>query len=215
MVALRFLFFTRKACKDYIKKFGEVKVGQAVKTTAGNLRFKAVIHTVGPSWTGGNSNEPNLLKSAIISALKIAEAEKVSSIAFPAISAGIFNYPIEECAKILIASAFEFFALKPQLQKIRFVDKDPKIVNIIVEVMKHFGTPVVKESVDKNAKRSLFDILLSKKPATFTPKQQWYWQDDDESYVPYDPDQNYQIDLAYSQYVEVYVFLNPQEIENG
>ncbi|MEW6043850.1 MAG: macro domain-containing protein [Thermoproteota archaeon] len=87
-------------------KIGYVPVGSAVMTTAGNLRCKAVIHTVGPRM--GEGNEDDKLKRSIISVLKLATQQGFATISIPAISSGIFGFPKDRCAKILIGQSKRF-----------------------------------------------------------------------------------------------------------
>ncbi len=71
-------------------------------TTAGNVKAKKVIHTVGPIWHGGSRNEAVLLESAYQECLKVATEHKLASISFPSISTGAYGYPIAEAARIAI-----------------------------------------------------------------------------------------------------------------
>lgn len=89
-------------CKKIRNKQGGCKVGQAVYTTAGKLKAKYVIHTVGPRWNNGISNEQEKLADCYHNSMKIAEDLKLKSIAFPNISTGIYKYPKLEAAKIAI-----------------------------------------------------------------------------------------------------------------
>ncbi len=73
--------------------------GNAVITTAGMLPSKQVIHTVGPVWSDGKHGEPELLAKAYRSSLELAEENGVETLAFPAISTGIYGYPKEEAAR--------------------------------------------------------------------------------------------------------------------
>jgi len=86
-------------------QIGSIEVGQAVITTAGDLKAKHVIHAVGPMM--GEGNEDEKLKNATLNSLKLAEEKKLQSIAFPAISTGIFGYPIDQCAKIMIQTTVD------------------------------------------------------------------------------------------------------------
>lgn len=75
-----------------------IATGNAGVTSAGALNYKAIVHAVGPVWNGGHFYEDQLLMSAHRSALRVARAEGITSIAFPAISAGVFGFPIQHVA---------------------------------------------------------------------------------------------------------------------
>lgn len=83
--------------------FGGCETGQAVMTKAFNLPSRFVIHAVGPIWRGGRSREAELLRSAYESAFALAEGEKgIRSIAFPAISTGVYGFPRDRAATIAV-----------------------------------------------------------------------------------------------------------------
>lgn len=90
------------------KKIGNVPTGSAVITSGGHLKAKHVIHAVGPRYKDGKSGEEEKLASAVKSSLHIAEQKKLKSIAVPAISSGIFGYPVEECAKVITRTIVEY-----------------------------------------------------------------------------------------------------------
>jgi O-acetyl-ADP-ribose deacetylase len=87
-------------------KIGFVPVGCCVITTSGRLPCKAVIHTVGPRM--GEGDEDRKLGSAVRSSLTLASDRKFKSISMPAISSGIFGFPKDRCAKILVQEAKKF-----------------------------------------------------------------------------------------------------------
>ncbi|KAH3785050.1 hypothetical protein DPMN_163133 [Dreissena polymorpha] len=87
-----------------IQQEGDVKEGEVYMGVSGNLGFKAVAHAVGPQWKGGKDSEDKLLRNAILNCLKESEKGGYKSIAFPALSAGMFNYPIDQCCKEIIAA---------------------------------------------------------------------------------------------------------------
>jgi len=84
--------------------------GDARLTPGFALRARFVIHAVGPVWRGGNSGEPELLASAYRRSLDLAREHELRSIAFPAISTGIFGYPLEGATKIAVETVREFGA---------------------------------------------------------------------------------------------------------
>ncbi|MHC4757180.1 MAG: macro domain-containing protein [Planctomycetota bacterium] len=99
-------------------KIGGTYVGGAAITTAGNLKAKYVIHAVGPRMGEGNENEK--LKSATLNSLRLADENKLKSIAFPAISTGIFGYPIERCAEIMLRTTADYLKEGTGLEKVVF-----------------------------------------------------------------------------------------------
>lgn len=84
------------------------ETGQAKITKGYNLPSKYVIHTVGPVWYGGEQGEPQLLADAYRNSLKLAAEHNLKSVAFPAISTGVYGYPKEEAAHIAIDTIREF-----------------------------------------------------------------------------------------------------------
>jgi O-acetyl-ADP-ribose deacetylase (regulator of RNase III) len=89
---------------------GGLPAGEAVATGAGLLRCRRVIHTVGPVWHRGSQGEPVLLASCYRRSLEIAAAEGLRSIAFPAISTGVYGYPKPEAARIAHSAIEAFLA---------------------------------------------------------------------------------------------------------
>ncbi len=92
------------------KKIGNVPTGSAVYTSGGHLKAGIVIHAVGPRYKDGKSGEPEKLASAVKSALDIADKKKLKSAALPAISSGIFGYPIADCAEVIVKAIVEFLS---------------------------------------------------------------------------------------------------------
>lgn len=97
-------------CRRVIADRGPLPAGQAVATTAGNLPARHVIHTVGPVWNGGNHREAEVLANCYRESVRVADALNLHTIAFPAISTGIFGYPLEEAAKVAIPSLIHVLA---------------------------------------------------------------------------------------------------------
>jgi len=103
---------------EWVKTHGPVRTGTAAITNAGKLKTKKVIHAVGPIM--GSGDEDHKLKNATTSALELAAKHSLTSIAFPAISTGIFGYPVDRCSKNML-EAVQAFAAKPgSLSKVVF-----------------------------------------------------------------------------------------------
>jgi O-acetyl-ADP-ribose deacetylase (regulator of RNase III) len=99
-------------------KIGRVKVGNAVVTTAGALKARYVIHAVGPRM--GEGDEDNKLKSATLNSLRRAEELQLESLAFPAISTGIFRFPKDRCADIMLKTVKEYLEGDTSIKKVVF-----------------------------------------------------------------------------------------------
>ncbi len=104
--------------QEECNKIGSIFVGGAVITTGGNLKAKHVIHAVGPRM--GEGDEDQKLKNATLNSLKLMDENKLFSIAFPAISTGIFGYPIEKCAKIMISTTKEYLESNTCIREVIF-----------------------------------------------------------------------------------------------
>ena len=112
----------QKACND----LGGCPTGMSKMTKAFDLPAKAVIHCVGPVWHGGERGEEGLLASCYRSALELADEKGMTSIAFPAISTGIYGFPPDKAAKIASRVAREFLADNSSMDRIVFVCFDPE-----------------------------------------------------------------------------------------
>ena len=94
--------------------------GQAKLTRGYRLAAKQVIHTVGPVWQGGARGEAGLLASCYRQSLTLGLAHGARSIAFPAISCGVYGYPIEQAMRIAVRECTQFAAAEPKIEKIVF-----------------------------------------------------------------------------------------------
>ena len=112
------------------------KTGQSKITKGYNLPAKFVIHTVGPIWYGGNKNERELLKSCYITALNLAKENGIKTIAFPAISCGVYHFPLEEACKIATDTVREFISKNDCFEKIIFIDINDAIIDIYKKYLK-------------------------------------------------------------------------------
>jgi len=107
-------------CKQIRARQGGCPTGEAVATTAGLLRARCVIHTVGPVWRDGTQGEEKQLASCYRNSLRLAASLKCRSVAFPSISTGAYGFPIEKAAAIALATATRESA-SLDLDEIRFV----------------------------------------------------------------------------------------------
>jgi len=112
-------------------KIGYCPVGGAVITGAGKLKARYVIHAVGPRM--GEGDEDRKLRDATLNSLKLAEKHGVRSIAFPAISTGIFGFPKDRCAKIMLRAAVEHLRKGSGIKRVIFCLYDDETYRIFSE----------------------------------------------------------------------------------
>jgi O-acetyl-ADP-ribose deacetylase (regulator of RNase III) len=118
------------------RQIGGCPTGQAVITTAGNLKAKYVIHTVGPVYQGGTKGEAALLKSAHLESLKLVSSKKLKSVAFPAISTGVYGYPVDDAAHIAITTVIDYLKEHADIELVRFVLFGRKTYEIFAEELR-------------------------------------------------------------------------------
>lgn len=106
---------------EQCRQIGGCPVGQAVVTSAGELKAKYIIHTVGPMWTGGFENEPELLRSAYEQSLRHAVEHNAESIAFPCISTGAYGFPKDKAAHIAFQTIVDFLNQSEAVKEVRVV----------------------------------------------------------------------------------------------
>jgi O-acetyl-ADP-ribose deacetylase (regulator of RNase III) len=110
-----------EACRVIVERQGRLSAGHAVATPGGRLAARYVIHTVGPVWSGGDRNEPETLASCHREAIRVADELHLGSLAFPAISTGIYGYPVELAADVAIASSADALARTANVREVKFV----------------------------------------------------------------------------------------------
>ena len=106
----------REACA----KIGGCKTGEAVHTEGFDLKARYVIHAVGPVWRGGGENEEALLASCYRTSLKIAREISARSVAFPAISTGVYGFPLDRATDIAVATVRDFLARDDAIERVIF-----------------------------------------------------------------------------------------------
>jgi O-acetyl-ADP-ribose deacetylase len=112
---------------------GEVSVGSAAITSGGKLKAKYVIHAVGPRM--GEGDEDNKLKKATLSSLQMADRHNLKSVALPAISTGIFGYPMNRCARVMIGATLEYLNGQSKLERVVFCLWGPEAFGVFEETL--------------------------------------------------------------------------------
>lgn len=108
------------------KSLNGCNTGEAKITKGYNLPSKFVIHTVGPVWNGGQNNEDKFLANCYQNSLKIGVEYKIESIAFPAISTGVYRFPLERATNIAVKEVKSFISKNTSIKKIIFCCFDEK-----------------------------------------------------------------------------------------
>lgn len=134
------------ACKQIRQQQGECAPGHAVITVAGDLPAKAVIHTVGPVWRGGEQNEPQLLQDAYRNSLQLAAANGYASIAFPAIGTGVYGYPKAAAAQIAINTVMDYLHSSRAPEQVWFVCFDEENTRLYQPLFAQLGDELAEES---------------------------------------------------------------------
>lgn len=114
--------------QEECNKIGGTFVGGAVITTGGNLKARYVIHAVGPMM--GEGDEDHKLRQATANSLRLADEHQLGSLAFPAISTGIFGYPLDRCAMIMLSETINYLHGKTGLKKVVFCLFDEQAFSI-------------------------------------------------------------------------------------
>jgi O-acetyl-ADP-ribose deacetylase (regulator of RNase III) len=125
-----------KELLEECKKLNGCKTGEAKITKGYNLPAKYVIHTVGPVWNGGNYNEDELLANCYRNSLKLAVDNGIKLIAFPAISTGVYRFPLDRATRIAVDEVIKFLKVNDEIEKIIFVAFDDTTYDCYDEILK-------------------------------------------------------------------------------
>ena len=115
------------------------ETGDAKITGGYNLPARHIIHTVGPVWKDGAHGEPKLLESSYHRCFEVAHQHGLKSIAFPAISAGVYGYPMREAVVIALAAAQNAIVLYPELERVIFVQFSEGAQQVYLEAAARMG----------------------------------------------------------------------------
>jgi O-acetyl-ADP-ribose deacetylase (regulator of RNase III) len=115
------------------KKIGGCATGEAVITNAGNLRAKKIIHTPGPVWHGGDRGESVKLASCYENSLRLARENGLKTIAFPAISTGVYKYPIDKATWIAIEEGIRAQGDFDEIRYVCFDERDYEVYKKVYE----------------------------------------------------------------------------------
>jgi O-acetyl-ADP-ribose deacetylase (regulator of RNase III) len=125
-----------KELLEECKKLNNCKTGEAKITKGYNLSVKNVIHTVGPVWNGGIHNEDELLAMCYRNSLNLAVENGIQSIAFPAISTGVYSFPLERATKIALDEVTKFLKKNDEIEKVIIVCFDDETYNTYQKTFK-------------------------------------------------------------------------------
>ncbi len=133
---------------EYNRKLGGCATGEAKISPGFRLPAKYIIHTVGPIWQEGTANEDQLLANCYENSLKLAAERNIKSIAFPAISTGIYGFPIERATRIAVKTVQSFLENNDVIEKIIFVCFDEKAYRVYESILKEANLSFENYSMD-------------------------------------------------------------------
>lgn len=117
------------------RQLGGCETGDAKITRGYNLKARHVIHAVGPVYHSGRRGEAGLLANAYRRSLELASQNQLSSVAFPAISTGVYGYPVEAAARIAFRTIIDYMNEHPELRLVRYVLYGPTAYEVHAQVL--------------------------------------------------------------------------------
>jgi O-acetyl-ADP-ribose deacetylase (regulator of RNase III) len=123
-------------CKKIVARDGHLPPGEAVQTSGGMLRAAFVIHTVGPVWRDGMEGESGILANAYRNSLRLADRLGLQSVAFPAISTGVYGYPPEAAAAVAVCTVVDELGTARNVHEVRFVLYSPEMLSVFIQAAK-------------------------------------------------------------------------------
>ena len=178
----------QKESYAYVNTNGKVIPGSCVALSAGALPCKKIIHAVGPRWTNGSKGEEQILYFTVYNSLQCASNEKLDSVAFPAISTGIFGVPEDVCARASLKAVQDYSQAFPNstVSVVRFILFTPSAFQSFSDYFKS----VILPSVQSSSLQRMVDLTpqASAVSRSSTGTRQWMWKDDNKSFSLYPPD---------------------------
>lgn len=122
--------------REFNKKLEGCSTGEAKISPGFKLPAKFIIHTVGPVWSGGKNNEDKLLSSCYKNSMKLAVENGIKTIGFPAISTGVYHFPLERATKIAVSEVKKFLEKNVSVEKVIFVCFDEETYQVYKNILK-------------------------------------------------------------------------------
>jgi len=116
-------------CSEFIKRNGNLLPAQFYISRSGRLPCKAIIHAVGPIWSSGHMNEKNLLYETIFNVLEEADKQSFASVALPAISTGLYRFPLQLATTVILDAIKNFSKQSQNLHEIHVIDQSPDVIS--------------------------------------------------------------------------------------
>jgi O-acetyl-ADP-ribose deacetylase (regulator of RNase III) len=140
-------------CRKIVARDGHLPPGEAVQTTGGRLAAAFVIHTVGPIWRDGMQGESGILANAYRNSLRLADRLALHSLAFPAISTGVYGYPADAAAEVAVCTVIDELGKARNVHQARFVLYSPAMLSVFIQAAKD-------EQRRRNASRWSFATIV-------------------------------------------------------
>lgn len=131
----------------YVRTHGPVKDGEVAVTAPGNLPCKVLVHAVGPIWNRGFSGEKGLLSMCVSNILRKTDTEKCSSVAIPALSAGVFGFPMDESTTCIVETVKHYFTSHSTsgIKEVHLIDNNIRgAQSFAISLQNEFGKGVSK-----------------------------------------------------------------------
>jgi len=139
--------FGGPSIQEECNKLGPIQVGEAVLTGGGHLKTKYVIHTAGPVY--GEGEEDSKLMKATLNSLLLAQKKEIKSLAFPAISTGIFHFPIRRCSEIMLKTTMDFLKKNDCPEEVVFCLYGEKHYSLFIETFEKLQERERQKSLSK------------------------------------------------------------------